>query len=87
MGATVSRIVTLLLKEFSFLVVISALIASPIAYLVMHRWLGSFAYRTDITLTVFILAGLAALIIAVLTVSYQAIRAALANPVETLRYE
>jgi putative ABC transport system permease protein len=86
-GATVSNIVALFLKEFSFLVLISALIASPIAYLVMHRWLGSFAYRTDITLTVFILAGLAALIIAVLTVSYQAIRAALANPVETLRYE
>jgi len=86
-GATVSSIVTLLLREFSFLVVISALIASPIAYLVMNRWLENFAYRTEMTLTVFILAGLAALIIAVLTVSYQALRAALANPVETLRYE
>jgi putative ABC transport system permease protein len=86
-GATVSNIVTLFLKEFSFLVLISALIASPIAFLVMSRWLESFAYRTDITLTVFILAGLVALIVAVLTVSYQAIRAALTNPVETLRYE
>jgi putative ABC transport system permease protein len=87
LGATVSSIVNLLLKEFSFLVVISTLIASPIAYLVMSRWLESFAYRTDITLTVFILAGLAALIIAVLTVSYQAIKAALVDPVKTLRYE
>jgi putative ABC transport system permease protein len=86
-GATVSNIVTLVLKEFTFLVAISAAIASPIAYLVMNRWLESFAYRTDITLTVFILAGLTALSIAVLTVSYQAVRAALANPVETLRYE
>ncbi len=86
-GATVSNIVTLLLKEFAFLVAISAAIASPIAYLVMSRWLENFAYRTEMTLTVFILAGLAALIIAVLTVSYQAIKAALSNPVETLRYE
>ena len=82
-----SNIVTLLLREFAFLVVISSLIASPIAYLVMNRWLESFAYRTDITLTVFILAGLADLFIAVLTVSYQAIKAALTNPVESLRYE
>jgi putative ABC transport system permease protein len=86
-GATVPNIVTLLLKEFAFLVAISAAIASPIAYLVMNRWLENFAYRTEMTLTVFILAGLAALIIAVLTVSYQAVRAALANPVDTLRYE
>jgi putative ABC transport system permease protein len=86
-GATVSNIVTLLLKEFAFLVAISAAIASPIAYLVMNRWLENFAYRTDMTLTLFILAGLAALIIAVLTASYQAVRAALADPVETLRYE
>jgi len=86
-GATVSNIVTLFLKEFSFLVLISALIASPIAYLVMSRWLESFAYRTDMTLTLFILAGLVALIVALLTVGYQAIKAALADPVETLRYE
>jgi putative ABC transport system permease protein len=86
-GATVANIVALLLKEFALLVVISAAIASPIAYLVMSRWLESFAYRTDITLTVFILAGLVALIVAVLAVSYQAIKAALANPVESLRYE
>jgi putative ABC transport system permease protein len=86
-GATVSSILTLVLKEFAVLVVISSLVASPIAYLVMSRWLESFAYRADITLMGFILAGLTALIIALLTVSYQAIRAALANPVETLRYE
>jgi putative ABC transport system permease protein len=86
-GATVCSIVRLLLKEFAFLVVISALIASPIAYLVMSRWLENFAYRTSLSATVFAVAGLLALLIAVLAVSYQAIRAALANPVETLRYE
>jgi putative ABC transport system permease protein len=86
-GATVSNIVALLLKEFAFLVVISAAVASPIAYLVMKRWLESFAYRTNITLTLFLLAGLVVMIIALATVSYQSIRAARANPVESLRYE
>jgi len=86
-GATVFCIVRLLLKEFAFLVVISALIASPIAYLVMSRWLENFAYRTGLDATVFAVAGLLTLLIAVLTVSYQAIRAALTNPVETLRCE
>jgi putative ABC transport system permease protein len=86
-GATVSNIVTLLLKEFALLVVISAAIASPIAYLVMNRWLESFAYRTSLDVMVFAVAGLLALMIAVFTVGYQAVRAALANPVETLRCE
>jgi putative ABC transport system permease protein len=86
-GATMSDIVTLLLKEFAFLVAISALIASPFAYLVMSRWLENFAYRTSLNATVFAFAALLALLIAVFTVSYQAIRAALANPVKTLRYE
>jgi putative ABC transport system permease protein len=86
-GATVSNIVTLLLKEFAFLVVISAAVASPIAYLAMNRWLENFAYRTNITLTLFLLAGLAVMAIALAAVSYQSIRAARANPVESLRYE
>jgi putative ABC transport system permease protein len=86
-GATVSNIVTLLLKEFAFLVAISAAIASPVAYLVMNSWLESFAYRTSLDVSVFAVAGFLALLIAVFTVSYQTIKAALANPVDTLKYE
>jgi putative ABC transport system permease protein len=66
---------------------IANIFAWPIAYYVAHRWLQNFAYRTSIGVVVFILAALLALAIALATVSYQAIKAALANPVETLRYE
>ncbi len=62
-------------------------IAAPIAYFVMTRWLEDFAYRIDMGVGVFALAGGLALVIALLTVSYQAIRTARANPVESLRYE
>ncbi|MCJ7524512.1 MAG: hypothetical protein MUP71_04710, partial [Candidatus Aminicenantes bacterium] len=62
-------------------------IAWPLAYYAMHRWLQGFAYRTDIGLGLFLLSGLLALLIAVLTVSFQAVRAARANPVDSLRYE
>ena len=60
---------------------------TPLAYLAAHRWLQDFAFRIDIPWGIFLLAGLSALLIAVLTVSFQSIRAALANPVETLRHE
>ncbi len=86
-GATVSNIVTLLLKEFAFLVLISAAIASPIAYLVMNRWLETFAYRTSVTLALFFLSALVVMAVALATVSYQSIRAALANPVDSLKHE
>jgi len=63
------------------------LVAIPVAWLVMHLWLQDFAYRVSIHWWVFLLAGIAALLIALLTVSYQAIKAALANPVKSLRTE
>jgi putative ABC transport system permease protein len=87
LGASVGNIVRLLSKEIVILVVIAGAVAFPVAYLVINRWLETFAYRTDITLTIFLLSGLVVLTIALATVSYQSIRAALANPVESLRYE
>jgi putative ABC transport system permease protein len=87
LGASVANIVRLLSKEIVILVVIAGAIAFPVAYLAINRWLETFAYRTDVTLTIFLLSGLVVLIVALATVSYQSIRAALANPVESLRYE
>ncbi len=87
LGATASGIVHLLSREFVKLVLIANLLAWPVAYLIMNQWLQDFAYRVGINWWVFALAGGLALIIALLTVSTQAIKAALANPVEALRYE
>lgn len=87
LGASVTGIVRLLTIDFVPLVGISILIASPIAWYFMHRWLQDFAYRTTITAWVFIGAALTALLIAIATVSIQAIRAAIANPVKSLRSE
>ena len=87
LGASVPHIVQLLSKDFVILVLVSILIASPIAYYVTHKWLQDFAYRIDISWWVFALAGFIALLIALLTVSVQAIKAALANPVKSLRTE
>jgi len=87
LGATTSNIVALLSKEFTKWVVIASIIAWPIAYFVMNTWLQNFAYRTSIGWWTFILSGVLALVIALVTVSYQSIRAALANPVDSLRYE
>ncbi len=87
LGASATSIVSLLSKEFVKLVVIAMLIASPLAYYIMNRWLQDFAYRIDIGVMTFILAGSVALVIALLTVSFQSLKAALANPVEALRYE
>lgn len=86
-GATVPGIVMLLSREFTRYVLFANIAAWPIAYYAMNKWLQDFAYRIDITIWPFLLAGLAAFIIALLTVSWQAIRAAMANPVEALRYE
>lgn len=87
LGATVSGIVGMLSKGFIKPVVIATVIASPLAWWAMDKWLEDFAYRIDIAWWMFALAGLTALIIALLTVSWQAIRAAAANPVESLRDE
>ena len=87
LGATVTNIVTLLSKDFIFLVILSLVIASPIAGYFMSRWLEDFAYRIHITGWVYIFAGVMAILIALCTVSFQAIRAAIANPVNSLRSE
>ena len=87
LGATVANIVLLLTRDFIRLVLLGIVLAAPIAYLAMHRWLGTFAYRIEISWSIIGMAGLIALLMAALTVSYQAIRGALANPVDALHYE
>lgn len=87
LGASVQTIVGLLSKGFLKLVVIAAIIAFPVAWWAMHKWLESFAYRINISWWIFLVAGFVALLIALLTVSFQAIRAAVANPVKSLRTE
>ncbi len=87
LGASVSSIVLLLSTDFTRLVLISFLMASPIAWYLMKEWLQNFAYRIDIGASVFIISGLVALLIAWLTVSYQSVKAALMNPVKSLRNE
>ncbi len=87
LGATVENVVTLLSKDFLKLVLIANLIAWPIAWFALNKWLQDFAYRIDISWWVFILAGITAMVIALLTVSFQAIRAAVSNPVKSLRTE
>ena len=87
LGASIPSLVVLLSKEFLILVGIAILIASPIAYYAMDKWLADFVYRIDIGWQIFAMAGCVAVIIALLTVSYQAIRAALMNPVKSLRAE
>jgi len=87
LGASVGNIVGLLSKDFIVLVLIAFLIASPIAWLIMHQWLQDFAYRTNIEWWVFAVAGLLAAVIALATISAQAIKAAMANPVKSLRSE
>ena len=87
LGASMGSVVRLLSKEFIALVILSNLIAWPVAYFVMTRWLENFAYRTEIGILTFVLSGFIALVIAILTVCFQSIKAALANPVDSLRYE
>lgn len=87
LGASVMDITTLLSRDFAKLVLIAAMIASPVAWLMMNRWLNDFAYRINISLWIFVTALLIGFILAMLTVSYQAIKAGLANPVNNLRAE
>jgi ABC-type antimicrobial peptide transport system permease subunit len=87
LGATIAHLWQLLSKEFMLLVILSCLIATPIAYYVMNQWLQNYDYRTEISWWIFAAAGLVALLITLLTVSFQAIKAALANPVKSLRNE
>ncbi|MBD3616748.1 MAG: ABC transporter permease [Gracilimonas sp.] len=87
MGATLTNIVTLLSKDFVKLVIAGFIIAIPIAWYAINQWLSEFAYRIEVGPGIFIFAGVIALTIALLTVSWQSIKAALANPVESLRSE
>ena len=87
LGASIGVIVTLLSSDFIKLVLIAIIIASPIAWWAMNKWLQDFAYHIDIQWWVFVLAGVLAIVIALVTVSFQAIKAALANPVDSLRDE
>lgn len=87
LGTSVLNVVGLLSKDFLKLVVIALVVAAPLAWFFMNKWLENFAYRTSIPWWVFIAVGAMAVIIALATVSFQAIRAALANPVESLKSE
>jgi putative ABC transport system permease protein len=87
LGASVAGITGLLAKDFMKLVLLSIVIASPVAYWAMNQWLADFAYRIELKWWMFALAGVSAIVIAFITVSFQSIRAALANPVESLRNE
>lgn len=87
LGASISGIIGLLAKDFIKLVIIAIVIAVPIAWFTMNKWLQSFAYRIDISWYVFALAGLMAILIAFITISFQSLKAALANPVKSLRSE
>lgn len=87
LGASVPAIFLLLSKNFIILVGFANLIAWPVAYFIMSNWLQNYAYHTSLSASVFVLSALLAVTVVVLTVSYQSIRAALANPAESLRYE
>jgi len=87
LGASVSQVWLLLSKDFIVLVLISCVIASPVAFYYMHDWLQQYDYRITIAPFVFVVAGVAALIITIATISFQAIKAAIANPVKSLRTE
>jgi putative ABC transport system permease protein len=87
LGATENQIAFLLSKNFTVLIIISFLAASPVTYFLLSRWLQDFAYRIDINPMVFILGGILTLLIALVTISYHTLRSARANPVKALRYE
>ena len=87
LGASVSGLVLLLSREMTWLVLLANLIAWPAAYVAMNRWLQGFAYRVDLSVGPFLLGGILALLIALVTVGYHAVRSATTNPADTLRYE
>lgn len=87
LGASVTDIIFMLSKEFAKWIIVANVIAWPLAFYVMNKWLQEFAYRTNIGILVFAISGVAALLIALSTVTFHAIKAATANPIESLRYE
>ncbi|HEX5152717.1 MAG TPA: ABC transporter permease [Parafilimonas sp.] len=86
-GASVSNITAMLSKDFLILVSISLLIALPVSWLLMNRWLQSFAYRINITPFVFVITAVSVVLVTLITISYQSVKAALANPIKSLRTE
>jgi putative ABC transport system permease protein len=87
LGASVPNLVKLMSMDFVKLVIVANVVAWPVAYYVMQNWLQSFVYRTNLQIGTFVLGGLLALVIAIGTVSYQAVKVSLTNPVDALRYE
>ena len=87
LGASISGLATLLSKDFILMVLLSCVISFPLSWWMMHNWLQDYQYRASISLWVFVIAGMSAIIIAVITVSFQAVKAALMNPVKSLRSE
>ena len=87
LGATTSNVTMLLVREFTKWVLVAVLIAWPVGYFIMNTWLQNFAYRIGLSMDTFILSALLAFVIAILTVAYQAVKAAVANPIESLKYE
>ncbi len=87
LGASVAQIGYIISKDFLVLVTIALLIASPVAYWFMNKWLQDFAYRINISWWIFVLAGAVAMLVAMITTSVQAVKAAIANPVKSLRTE
>jgi putative ABC transport system permease protein len=86
-GATIVNIVSLLSRDITRWVIIAFLIASPFGYFIMQNWLKNFAYQTSISFWFFLQAGSMVVLIGLIAVSYQAIKAAMKNPIESLRYE
>ena len=87
LGASVSRIIFLLTREFAKWVLIANVIAWPVAFYAMRSWLNDYPYRIKIGVVIFVISGLVALAIALMTVIYQAVKAAVANPADSLKYE
>jgi putative ABC transport system permease protein len=87
LGANMSTIIRMLSKDFIKLVLIAILIASPLAWLLIQKWLQGFAYRENIQWWILALAGLIAIIIAFITISFQSVKASMTNPVDSLRSE
>jgi putative ABC transport system permease protein len=87
LGASIPKIVFMLTKEFVIWVLLANIIAWPLSYILLNKWLEDFAYRIEIDATPFILSAVIALVISIFTVSYQTVKAAGTNPVESLKYE
>jgi ABC-type antimicrobial peptide transport system permease subunit len=87
LGASVTSITTLLSKDFLLLVFISCIVAFPVAWLIMQNWLQNYKYRIEISWWIFLAAGISAILIALITISFQSVKAAMSNPVKSLRTE